>query len=452
LEKLNKVVLLVVLLLISGVIRAQQEYTLHFNRDLIQSNTTNPAINFDYRVSFLFPSVNFNFGNNAFSFNDLVNDDPNSDSTFLDVDGVIGNMSEQNVLQLQSELSVFGMYYSYREWFFSFNMSEKFSLKLTYPKDLFDLLWNGNAKFIGETIDIGPGIHINYYKDVSLGIGRHINKWDVGVNMRFLSGMVNVSSVRNSLKLTTAVEDYAMTLSSDYEIKTSGVNDPLANFLKLPNNLENSGFAVDIGAIYHLSDKWEFSQSFLDLGGIKWENNVATYRSKGSIEYTGVDIAEFIDDDAIDFDDFSDSLQDIFFEEELGGSYWNYLSPESYSSVLFKPDDKTNIGALIHLSYFSTVHFGMSIYAGRQIMKVVNIGFSYSIKNRRYDNVGMNLNLGPKGFKVFVVTDNLFNFLQNRKGRNVTWRYGINVNIGNSDKAKERPPIDEEEEIPQENK
>jgi len=446
-SNLKQATWVVLFLFVSFYLPAQQEYTLHFNRDITQSNTTNPAISFDYRISFLFPSINFNFGNNAFSFNDLIKDDANSDSTFLDVDGVLDDMSKQNIIQLQSELTAFAMYYAYREWYFNISIGEKFDVKLTYPKELVDLIWNGNAKFIGQTIDIGPGINVNYYKEMSLGIGRHLDKWDLGINVRILSGMVNVSSKRNSLTLSTGADNYEMTLSSDYEVKTAGINDPFANFLGPPKNFNNLGLALDLGAIFHFSDKLEFAQSFLDLGGIKWNDNVATYRSNGTFKYSGIDIADFIDDEALALDNLKDSLQALYFEEETGGSYWNYLSPESYTSAMYRLDDKTNLGALVHLTYFSGVQFGMSLYAGRQIMKLVNVGFSYSIKNNRYDNVGMNLNLGPKWFKIFVVTDNLFNFLNTRGGKNVTWRYGVNVNIGSRKDANKRSPVEEEEEV-----
>ena len=426
-----------------------QEHTLHFNRDLIQSSHTNPAFRYDYKFSFLFPSVAFNFGNNAFSFDDLLQDHPTYDSTYLDIDGVIDQMEENNLLQVQSKIDVFGLYYSHRNWFFSFFLTEKFDFRFSYPKDLVDLIWNGNAKFLGETIEIGPGIMINYYKELNFGIGRRINdKWDVGMKFKLLDGISNVSSLKDDLFLTTEEDDYATTLSADYEIRTSGVDNPLSNFLKLPTRFQNPGFAFDLGAVYRLNNKWEFSQSILDLGRIRWKNNVKSYNSKGSFTYTGVDLAEFIDDQEVYFDKFRDSLKDLYFKEETGGAYQVNLIPETFTGAMFRPDDKTHIGAMLNFRFFSGIQFGMSLYAGRQLLKIVNLGLSYNIKNRQYDNVGLNLNIGPPAFKIFLVTDNFFTAINFRRGKNIAWRYGINVNIGKAGENKKIKKDQSEPEIP----
>lgn len=426
----------------------QQEYTLHFNRDLVQSSHTNPAIRFDNKFSFLFPSIAFNYGNNAFVFDDLIKDSPLTDSTYLDVNGVIDQMDDENILQIQSVIDVFGLYFGFSKWYFSFFMTEKVDIRFRYTRDLIDLAWNGNAQFIGQTIEIGPALDVEYYKELSLGVGRHFEKWDVGLRMKLLSGMANISSRKNSLQLTTDEDYYATSLSADYEIRTSGVNDPFSRFLSPPTRFDNPGYAFDFGAVYRLNEKWQFSQSVLDLGMIKWRKDVKTYRSSGTFEYTGVDLSEFIDDDEVNFDQYTDSLKELYFQEEEGGSYQNNLVPKTYSSVLFNPDDKTNIGALVHLAFFDGVQFGASLYAGRQVLSFVNIGLSYSIKNRRYDNVGLNLNLGGNGFKVFVVTDNVVSLLQARNGRNVTWRYGINVNVGKAEFGTRRKKDRSEPEVP----
>ncbi len=430
---------------------SQQEYTLHFSRNLFQSTYTNPAIDQGSRFGIMLPNVVFNYGNNAFSYDDLVKKNSFNDSTYLDIDGVIAQMGDDNVFQIQSNLELIGFYLSIRNWNVSFLFSEKFDFRLSYPKDLFDLAWNGNSKFIGQTIEIGPGMKVNYYKELRIGLGRKIGKWDVGIASKILFGMVNVNTPRDELKLTTGEDNYALTLSTDYEIRTSGTSNPLANFLKIPRSRLNPGFALDLGAIYELNEKWQFSQSFLNLGAIKWQNDVSTYTSNGSFTFSGVDINEFIegDDDDVNFEKYTDSIQDLYFEESKGGHYWNNLTPESYTSVLFRPDDKTNIGAMIHLTYFYGVQFGSSLYAGRNFFNFLDFGLSWSIKNRRYDNVGFNLAIGPKEYKIFVVTDNLMNFLRARGGRNVTFRYGMNINLGEAQLGTRRKKDNSEPELPQ---
>lgn len=438
---------IVLLFLLCDSLKAQQEYTLHFTRALIQASHTNPAIRNRDHFTLALPSFAFNFGNNAFSLNDLIKDSPDYDSTYLDMDGVIAKMSENNILQFQSELDVLGAAMRYKDWSFSFFITEKFDFRFSYPRDLVDLLWNGNAKFIGQTIEIGPGVYFNYMKELSIGAARTYKNWDFGTRLKFLSGITNINSVKDKLTLHTSEDNYATTLSTDYEVRTAGTPNLSEYILRPPKNFENPGMAVDLGAVYRHGEKWEFAQSFLDLGAIKWKRDVARYRSNGTFTYSGVDLAEFIEDKDVQFESFSDSIKKLYFSEEKGGSYWSGLVPESYSSALFKADKKTNLGGLVHLSYFSGVQFGMSVYAGRELMRYLDLGLSYSIKNKRFDNFGLNLGLGPKGFRFFVVTDNLFNFLQSRAGRNVTWRYGINIGIGKREKKDKKKESEDREDL-----
>ena len=87
---------------------------------------------------------------------------------------------------------------------------------------------------------------------------------------------------------------------------------------------------------------------------------------------------------------------------------------------------------MIQLTYFYGLQFGSTVYAGRKFFNFIDLGLSWSIKNRRYDNVGFNFAIGPKEYQLFVVTDNLMTFLSLRGGRNVTFRYGMNINLGNA--------------------
>ena len=181
------------------------------------------------------------------------------------------------------------------------------------------MAWNGNSIFIGESIEIGPGVKLNYYKELRFGIGRSLGKWDVGIAPKILFGMLNVHTVKDELTLYTGEDNYSLTLNTDYEIRTSGTSDPFSRLLRIPRKRENLGYAFDLGAIYHLNEKWQFSQSLLNLGSIKWENDVTTYTSQGSFTFSGVDINEFIDDEeGVDFQQYTDSIQDLYFQERKG--------------------------------------------------------------------------------------------------------------------------------------
>ncbi|MEQ8325114.1 MAG: DUF5723 family protein [Vicingaceae bacterium] len=441
-SEINKLILIVLISCCAVGSKAQQEYALHFNRKMAQSTFTNPAFLSEHKVVLSLPSIVYNYGNNAFSYNDLVKKDPLDDSTYLNIDGVIGQMRDKNQLQFQSYLDWFSLYISFKKWQFSFNVTEKIDFKFKYTKDMISLLWNGNAQYIGQEIEIGPALNFQVYKEYGFRFARHFDKFDVGLRFKLLNGLANIYSVQNSMKLSTGSVNYSSNLNTDYEIRESGLRDFEANQFLPFSNSPNKGYAFDLGAVYRLNEKWEFTASVIDLGRIKWTDSVRIHKSNGSFSFQGVDINEFISEEEFNTQAFEDSIADLYFETEEGRSYISNLVPKSYFSASFHPDAATTFGALIHMEYFDGIQPGVSIYAGRNFTDYFQMGLSYAYKNRRFDNLGLNLNIGMPAFTIYLVTDNLFNILRPGYGRNLTIRYGMNISLG---KLGERKKKDNEE-------
>jgi hypothetical protein len=446
LKKDYRVLLMIFFCAISSSLYGQQEFTLHFNRDAVQSSFTNPAFQSEYKVTITLPSVTYNYGNNAFAYYDIIATDPTDDSTYIDIEGILGKMGNTNILQMQSYLDLIGIYFNAKDWYFSFNVTGKIDAKLLYTKDMVNFLWNGNAQYIGQSIEIGPGINVQLYKEYGLRVGRHFEKFDVGARIKLLSGIANLYSARNSMVLSTGQTNYESTLSTDYEIREAGLEQVgLADFD--PVNTEyNPGYSFDLGGVYRFNEKWEITASVIDLGRIKWNTDVTTHKSNGVVKFSGIDINDFISDGEVNFEKYQDSIGALYFTSTEGGSYINNLVPKTYLSGSFYPNKKTSFGALFQAEYFRGFQPGIGLYAGRDLSNFLQLGLSYAYKNRRFDNVGFNVNLGTPAFRFYVITDNLFNFLRMGYGKNVTFRYGLNINIEKlgMKKTKKRDKIKEE--------
>lgn len=446
LKKSFKAVLALSLCATFSSLHGQQEFTLHFNRDAVQSSFTNPAFRTDYKVTITLPSVIYNYGNNAFSYRDLIARDPVDDSTYIDIDGILSKMKDKNLIQLQSYVDLISIYFNVQDWYFSINVTEKFDSKMYYTRDLVNLLWNGNAQYIGQSIEIGPGINLQMYKEYGLRVGRHFEKFDVGARFKLLNGIANLNSARNSMVLTTGETNFESSLSTDYEVRQSGFEHLEPEGFNPFTGSRNTGFALDLGGVYRLNSKWELSASVIDLGRIKWKTDVKKYKSNGTIAFSGIDIGDFISDDEFNFDKFQDSITALYFQEEEGGTYISYLIPKTYVSGTFHPNEKTSFGALFQAEYFQGIQPGIGLYAGHNVNKFLQVGLSYAYKNRQFDNVGFNLNLGLPAFRIYVVTDNLLSFIRMGYARNLTFRYGMNINIGElgMKKKKKREKATEE--------
>ena len=447
LNKDYKAFLVFFFLAISSSLFGQQEFTLHFDRDAVQSSFTNPAFQSKYKVTITLPSVIYNYGNNAFSFNDLIATDSTDDSTYLDIEGILGQMKSTNIIQMQSYLDLIGIYFNVKDWYFSLNVTEKVDAKVVYTKDMVNLLWNGNSQFIGQSIEIGPGISMQMYKEYGLRVGRHFEKFDVGARFKILSGIANLYSVRQSMILTTGQENFESTLSTDYEIRQAGLEKLGLDEFNPVKTAFNPGYAIDLGGVYRFNEKWEITASVIDLGRIRWNSDVKIHKSTGAIKFSGIDINDFISDGEFNVEKYQDSITALYFTEEEGGSYINNLIPKTYISGSFYPNEKTSFGALFQAEYFRGIQPGIGLYAGRSLTKFLQVGLSYAYKNRRFDNVGFNLNLGMPAFRLYVVTDNLLNFLRMGSGRNVTFRYGLNINIGKLGMKKKKKTRDLSNEV-----
>lgn len=423
-------VLLFLICLISLSASSQQELTLHFNRDAIQSSFTNPAFQNKYKVIITLPSVVYNYGNNAFSYYDLIATDPNDDSTFFDIDGILAKMSDDNIIQVQSYLDWISLGFTVKDWFFSFNLTHKIDLKMTYRRDMVDLLWNGNDQFIGETIEIGPGLNMQVYKEFGFRVGRHFEKFDVGMRAKWLNGIANLHSVKNSLQITTGNQNFESTLSSDYEIREAGLEELALGQFSPANGSTNLGYAFDFGGVYRFNEKWEVAASVIDLGRIEWNTSVKIHKSHGTFTFSGIDINDFINDNEFDSEAIEDSLSDLYFSTEESNSYISNLIPKTYLSGSYHIDEKTTFGALFQADYFNGIQPGVALYAGRDLSEFLQLGLSYSYKNRSFANVGFNMNLGMPAFRLYLTTDNLLTFLRMGHGKNVTFRYGLNINLG----------------------
>lgn len=424
-----KSVLLPVYLLIYVTLFGQQELTLHFSRSLLQSQSTNPAIRFDQRAIVGLPSAVFNYGNSAFSYADLVKRDPASDSTMLDVDNILSKMQDENILQVQAHIDLLSVYFTFNPWVFTIGMSEKYEFSLSYPKNLIDLLWNGNAQFIGQQVEIGPTINAMAYKELSLNIGRSFGNLDAGVRLKLLEGMANVHSQGNNIGLLTSTDNFATSLSTDYAIRSGGNENFGQEAVKPLSTFENPGFGLDFGIVYNHDDKWSFSASVLDIGFISWRENVRINKSNGTFAYSGIDVNDFIDEGAFDFERYEDSLESLYFVEEQAERYSSGLTTDLIVSWMYELNERSDIGAMARFEFFDGVRPALAIYADREFFDLMNIGLTYAYKNTRFDNLGLSLSGGPKWATFFMITDNLFTVFRMRKGRNVNLRCGININL-----------------------
>jgi hypothetical protein len=74
----------------------------------------------------------------------------------------------------------------------------------------------------------------------------------------------------------------------------------------------------------------------------------------------------------------------------------------------------------------------------KQIFKGFTLGGVYVIRNKRFDNVGVNTSLKIGPLQIVAATDNLLTLLQSSNSNTVNGRIGINLLFGQMEKEEQK--------------
>lgn len=408
--------------------RAQQELSLYFSEKIPAVNLVNPAAYTNDQLIFSFPSVSFNYGNSAFTFNDLFRKD--GDRTLVDVEHVLGKLDKDNILQLQVSAELFSVQFRIKKLYFTVMMAEKASARLSYSRDLIELAWKGNASFVGQEIEIGPAFDMTLYREISLGAVYRQEKYSIGGKLRFLSGRANIVTKNEDAYLYTDGEFYQSTFRTDYEIHTSGLDDPGDQRFGPFAGTGNPGLAVDLGINYRASEKWTFSASLLDLGYIKWKKDTESYITSGEASFNGIHLNKYFEVDTFNFDHYVDSLETEFEPETRYDNYKSSLVPRLYFGIARKLNKKQEIGILTYGEFFDGFRPAFLLYHGYRPLEKTEIGLSYGIKNNLYNHLGLSLAQQIGRVQLYFISDDIVNLFTPFDARSVNFRFGINLFFG----------------------
>jgi len=440
-EMLKKIIAAVSSLLFILPLFAQQELGLHFMRDNWHANETNPAIIRDKGGVFRLPGL----------YNGLAFDGPNYKQLITTVNGepvininsVIDYLDDENVIKDDFTLQTIGFAFSIKKkWLFSFGHSIKYHTFFRYPKKLAQVIYQGNAQFIGENINIGNELQLSGFHSLDMGLAYRAGKLTVGVKAKFMSGFVDLSTdpAHNDVNFYTDPDIYQITLDGDYILNTSNSLDYRSyNDFDVDLNFGtfttdkffdgNTGWAFDLGLRYE-TDKWDLAASAIDISnGITWKSRVTNYIVQDSFLYEGLDFSGALTGgDSPDFGSTLDSIEQIFQPKEAANNYTSNIPHKVYLSALYKANDRVRVGAVYFNENFHNQNsYAIGLHVNFDVAKWFNAGVTYSITEDTYDNLGMSLMLHGKTFQLFGATDNILDIFNPVKGNNFAIRLGGNL-------------------------
>lgn len=439
------------------VLMAQQSNTFFLLHDVPQSNLLNPAVQLKCKYYIGFPviaSLQSNYSNTAFTYNDLAGSDTWGFETVYD------QMHRTDLVAGEFNSNLIALGYRHKRHYFTFNISERIGTYNTIPKELIGLALHGNSGFIGENAKInGLRPSALYFREYAAGYSRVIDSYfTLGARAKMLFGKAGVYPGKSKAGLTTDATTFDLLLNGDYSLNSSfpmTISDSAGNvsidfpdpnsldYMSLLMNRRNIGIAFDFGVIYHYNEKITLSASMLDLGFIKWRSDVNNVNVTGTFNYTGAPPdTDFTSGNY--FQQLLDSIREEFYPEFSQDPFISWLPAQIFLGGTYQLRENiyaglTNRNVIFrHKIHSSFTLSGIADIADRLLATV-----SWSYLNNSVKNFGAGLALYGRGMQFHIVSDNLLGFFQPFDTRAINIRVGFNLMLG--------CPREREKKIPEQN-
>lgn len=422
--------------------QAQHELGLHFMRNVWQSNSTNPAIVQPQTLSVSVLGLRNNLIFDGPTYNQMTREE--NGKRVIDVDKLVAHLNPENTLRDDLELPTLTVALRLGKLSLSLGHAVRYHAFFKYPKVLPQLVWQGNAQFIDQTIHLDNELQFTGYHELAAGIAAELGPLTLGGKVKLLSGIGSAQSDddHHAASFFTDSDVYQVTLAGDYILHTSG-SVKYTNFTDLSVDFNygsytlqkffsaNTGLAIDIGARLKL-DRLELAASALDMGKITWDKDVINYIADTTITYDGLDFSNALTGaDAGDFNDALDTLKSLYQVKETDQSFTTTLPRRIYLSALYHLTDRLRGGVLFFSEKFrGETDTRIAVGGTFDLLENLTVGASYALGHGRFDNLGINAaaSIGP--VQVFAVTDNIFAAFRPGDSRDFGARIGGRIMLG----------------------
>lgn len=419
---------------------------LHSLSEVWHSTSTNPAFFPEgKRIAVGLPGIGLDAAHSGdISYKDIFIKDGNR--TKIDFSGALAKLDPSNTVNFEQRIETvsLGIRLPGKIWLQA-GHANRLSGTLTYPKTLPALIWDGNAQYIGQTVDIALQTDIADWNEWSVGLAKGFGKLRIGLRGKYLTGTsaLLTDDAHRSATITTSNDIYQLSLASDYgfhasslisAIDTSGLGfDLTVGELKGKAFSKNTGFAFDLGAQFKVNERITVDFSLLDLAGkIKWTENSNYFISQGTYQYDGVSIpgADILNgSDSIDFSTKLDTLNDIFKFQKTAQEFETSLPVRGYLGVRYDLNKHWSFGLNTYFQKRADEKASVAVGASARWkpIKWISLGAMYSVNDRSAANLGFHLVVKPGPVQLYFASDNVLNAFTIKNSPAVNLRTGLSL-------------------------
>jgi hypothetical protein len=307
------------------------------------------------------------------------------------------------------------------------------------PSDLLELIYRGNGQYIGKTLQIGPSLDVLSFSELYLGFQKSWGPLTFGLKAKSLSGIAVARTKGQFLELTTSTDNYDIKLESDLLLESSNILNVSDTSLQSIEKIsfgykpfstkgffrENTGFGLDMGASINFGNNLVISFGVTDIGKIIWDKNTSIYESKGTFQYTGLDIVEFLENDNSDYS-IEDSIKTLLNLKRYGSQFNTGLGANIILSGTYQFRDKWHFYGLFQSQGGMSLRKQHLVLGASRRFSILELGVQYSaISTRSFANLGVNaaIKIGP--VKVYASTDNAYSIFKPTDCTYASFRVGV---------------------------
>jgi hypothetical protein len=415
---------------------AQQELSSHFMQGIGQANFTNPAFISSEKKEIFLPSAYYNLYTPDFNINKLFAANSNGvrDLNLL----AKTTLGFRNRIRVQANVLTFGYAYTVMPKLrLTFSHSYNANAAADVDGVLIKAVMNDYSKSIGKTIPFDAKLNGHLYHQLALGGSyQYQENLSLGVSVKILKGISSVFTRAGQSDVTIDGRNLATSYNNNISVFGFALNDldelqSIKGVIKQSLNLRNMGLGLDIGAMYRIP-KWQFSASIIDaMSLINWRKKGKNYTGTGSHSFSGINTNFSIFQGGKPFTfNVQDTIKNILgLKIYDDAKYLQKLPTKIYLSALYDFTDKLQFGALIYVerggNFPSVTDFMFN--ASYKILPIITVGGNWSIRNKRWDNLGLHVIGQYKMAQIYAATDNIFTVFRPYNHRSANCRLGVNL-------------------------
>ncbi len=390
-----------------------------------------------------------------FSYNDVIERDRYDSVTFR-IGNFLSRIDKYDRFRLYTDLDLLtlGTRVAGGKFYLGFSIRERVSQHLMIPANLGNLLWYGNAapQLFGRYANIAPSVNFTAFDEWAASFSGYAWKKKItwGGRLKYLSGRFNATTVKSRFDVYTDTNTYHLFMQSDFELRTSGLDDIDTYFDQPVSRLVfpgNHGFGIDAGVTCQVNRHLGLNASVLDVGFIRWKSRTATIISRHPeeiFEFDGFSLQDFIDmcsDLNMVGQKITDSIFDLVEIDTLySQSYTSWLPVRYNLGATWSVNDHHHFNLLLNgVSYNRHFSPGLSASWYYQLPRILGLMVSYNVYDRRFTNVGFGLSVSAGPVQLYALTDNLTGLLFYHRTRGYSFHFGINIALRDRAKQEEIP-------------